>query len=534
MGAAYVTRLGGYSLANADAVLGKLVLSVADSGISTQRREQIHAWTETLQLIDKIVISLKNQLPDAADWFIIFEYEIPRRARRPDIIILARDLIFVIEFKIGGDTFHSADRWQVRDYALNLHDFHGESKDRTIIPVLVASRATESSFGNYIPDSTRISPVQCFDMYSISSRIEQIYTELSDATAPAIDAKTWINSPYRPTPTIVEAAQLLFRNNQVAEISHSFATNLTKTTQALVNAIADARDSGGRTICFVTGIPGAGKTLAGLNAAHDPTIQADGRSAATFLSGNGPLIAVIHESLVRDAMLEGMRRQDAEHRVSAFIHDGHRFMQEHGINKPTEPPPEHIVIFDEAQRAWDAAQMKKKRDLNKSEADLIFDIMERAPSWAVVIALVGGGQEINAGEAGLEEWGRALQRRSVLWNVMASPETLVGGDATAGHRLFHDNIPANVAFQPVDDLHLASNVRSARAQWLGSWVNKLLAADQSNDPVPKLNADFPFVITRSLEAAKKWARQFADPKDRIGLLASSGGLRLRPSVVRHI
>ena len=327
MGAAYASTIEEFSSTDAYQKLGKLVASVADSGISSQRREQIDAWKQSIQLISELADSLKRQLPESASWHLILEYEIPRRARRPDLIILARDLIFTIEFKMGAVQFHSADRWQARDYALSLRDFHSESKAKKIMPMLVATDATCLPMPDQIGECVQISPVQCVNRFSLLNRIVEIYLKLSDRSGSTINIQNWINSPYRPTPTIVEAAQRLFRDNHVVEISHSFATNSTDTTQTLVRAIEEARDQRIRTICFVTGIPGAGKTLAGLNAAHDPALRADGRATATFLSGNGPLISVIHESLVRDSMSRGSSRQDAEHRVSAFIHDVHRFMR---------------------------------------------------------------------------------------------------------------------------------------------------------------------------------------------------------------
>jgi len=360
----------------------------------------------------------------------------------------------------------------------------------------------------------------------MAQRIAQCFTMFSVPSAQPIIAEDWIRSPYRPTPTIIEAARTLYRAHSVADINHGFATNLTDTTRALIDSIASARANQTRTICFVTGIPGAGKTLTGLNAANDPQLRPGGETAATFLSGNGPLISIIHESLVRDSIERGATRGEATQQVSTFIHDVHRFLRLHGIERPTESPPENVVIFDEAQRAWNAKRMLQKRDVNRSEADLILDIMERADQWATVIALVGGGQEINDGEAGLEAWGRAIVGRPVSWHVVVSPEVILGGPSVAGHRLFKDGRPANLSVQECSDLHLRSNVRSARAQWLGQWVNQLLAGDAGNAGLAA-DGEFPVVLTRDLATAKDWAVDMADPNERFGLLASSGAMRLR-------
>lgn len=529
MGEPYCTTVGAFSGTDAHARLGVLVSNVAQSGISSQRREQIEAWQDSFPIIESMARTLGEMDATTKTWTLILEYEIPRRACRPDLILLARDVIFVIEFKVGADAFHAADRWQARDYGLDLRDFHRESRGRMIVSILVATNAPGSRPISLGPVADSVPPVQCVNPATLAERIARMFEATSDPLRARIEMTEWLTSAYRPTPTIVEAAQTLFRGNRVADITHGFATNLTDTTQALVRAISDARTTSSRTICFVTGIPGAGKTLTGLNAAHDPTLRTNEEAIATFLSGNGPLISVIHESLVRDAMKRGVRRQDAKHSVSAFIHDVHRFMREHGIEKPTEPPPEHVIIFDEAQRAWDTKQMQKKRKLARSEADLILEIMGRAEGWATVIALVGGGQEINDGEAGLEEWGRALQRTTRTWNVVASPEVLRGGQSVAGHRLFSSELTGNLHVLEHAALHLSSNVRSARAQWLGGWVNSLLDHDQAGSPPGIMDGDFPVVVTRDLETAKLWVRSMADPMERFGLVASSGGLRLRAS-----
>ena len=261
MGEPYYTSVGSFSKRDAFARLGVLVSNVARSGIASQRREQIEAWQDSFPIIESVARTLGAEVAGANDWTLILEYEIPRRACRPDLILLARDLIFVIEFKVGADSFNAADRWQARDYGLDLRDFHHESRGRRIVPILVATNSVTSQPLNLGLAENLVDPVQCVNVQMIAQRVAEIYQARSDSTRTPINVVRWLTSIYRPTPTIVEAAQTLFSRNRVDDISHNFATNLTDTTQALVHAILEARRTKTRTICFVTGIPGAGKTL---------------------------------------------------------------------------------------------------------------------------------------------------------------------------------------------------------------------------------------------------------------------------------
>ena len=235
-----------------------------------------------------------------------------------------------------------------------------------------------------------------------------LYERCHDAAATPIIADDWENSPYRPVPTIIEAAESLFAGHSVTEISHAFARNLDVTCGELVRAIEQAQSARKTHHLLRDGNPGAGKTLAGLNAVHDPSMRAKGRPAAVFLSGNGPLVKIVRAALTRDRQRAGVNAKDAARMVATFIDNVHRFITTYGIRSPDEPPYENAIIFDEAQRAWDMDAVRRAHGVEKSESELVLEIMERAPNWCAVIALVGGGQEIHRGEAGLEEWGRAL------------------------------------------------------------------------------------------------------------------------------
>jgi hypothetical protein len=319
------------------------------------------------------------------------------------------------------------------------------------------------------------------------------------------------------------------KTHDVREITHSYAENLDKTTDMLKTAILDAKEKGKHTVCFVTGVPGAGKTLTGLNVVHNPAIRYAQGPSGIFLSGNGPLVKIIREALVQNQRRTGRRRRDCEHEVTTFIQNVHSFLRHHR-DEPTARPHEHVVVFDEAQRAWNREQMKRKQAVDASEPSELLGVMERLPDWAVIIALVGGGQEIFLGEAGLEEWGRALTASGKRWSIVASPEVLAGGPSVAGHRLFENGIPAGVEFNAEPLAHLNVSVRCHRAKLIAEWVNDLLELDAASACTKRPDLrEFPVVLTRDLETAREWLRRRSrgDPNARCGLVTSSQDQRLR-------
>ncbi len=522
----YAGSVGDFLQADEDAIVGGLVGGVAATGVGTHRSAQIDAWREEIRI-------LKAQLDDEAflDGYIVMEYELPRRSRRPDVILLDRGSIFVIEFKVGAKNHDAASRWQAHSYALDLRDFHAESHGRTIVPVLCATGASNRPFRglSLYGTPTSIAEVLRVTGEDLGASLRLAGAEAASHVVDAIDPIRWLESEYRPTPTIVEAAVRLYEGHGVRELSHRHAHNLDLTTSMLVRVVEGARRERRRVVCFVTGIPGAGKTLTGLDVVHDPELSGEGAAAGIFLSGNGPLVKVVREALVASQAAKGRRRRDCEHEVTTFIQNVHRFLSHHR-ELPTAVPHEHVVVFDEAQRAWDRAQMKRKQGVDASEATLLLEAMERLPDWAVVIALVGGGQEIFLGEAGLEEWGRAIAARPTPWRVVASPEVLAGGESVAGHRLFADGIPAHVGFREESLAHLGVGVRAHRAQRLAEWVNDLLALriDEARGKVPALR-EFPCVVTRNLDHARAWLRAHGshDFLQRSGLVATSEDQRLR-------
>lgn len=516
-----------------DQVLGRLAQLYADLGFSSLHTAAIDAWKDQIPILKDAVRELVAARPDAGEWSLLLEYVLPMRDRRPDAVILAGPAVFVLEFKVGAESYDSAATWQVQSYALDLRDFHPGCRGRAIAPILVATEAagdavSERALETQLRDASL--PVQLTNSATLGACLCQLAALHCPPGACVIDASEWEASNYSPTPTIIEAAQALFGGHTVDEISHAFSDTLDVTSKCIVDAIAHSQQERRRTICFVTGIPGSGKTLVGLNAVHSPLLMKDDRSSAIFLSGNGPLVNVICDALAGEQMRRGIRKNEAKDVASAFIRNVHGFLNLYGVEQPDHTPAQHAIVFDEAQRAWSAEKVKEAHGADRSESALVLDIMERVPHWATIVALVGGGQEINEGEAGLQEWGRALAARRERWRVLVSPEAIVGGESVAGHRLFPDGTPENVEVIAVPELNLRASVRSHRAEFIGEWVNKTLsdihsAIDAREEA--QLGSDFPVVLTRDLARARNWLADRQETTQRTGLLASSGAIRLR-------
>ncbi len=479
---------------------------------------------------------LQRGLAKVPQGWLAFEVAIPRMGKRADAVIILNGVVFVLEFKIGAETFTSAAVEQVTDYALDLKNFHAGSHDRIIIPVVVANAAQPRSVQlNLWPDDVA-EPI-----FSNGAELGTFLQAAADRfrSQTELDPAAWLESGYKPTPTIIEAAQALYRAHRVEEITRSDAgaKNLSITTDRLNAIIEFAKTKHQKVICFVTGVPGAGKTLAGLNLITRRT-QAHGEEHAVFLSGNGPLVEVLREALARDrsengdekgrAVSLGQARRD----VTAFIQNIHHF-RDHYISSD-KAPDDHVVAFDEAQRAWNrnklAAKLREKygiRDFPKSEPELLLSILDRHTDWCAVICLIGGGQEINDGEAGLSEWFQALARHYPTWRIFTSNH-LLQTDYSWGH-----NLPAMIAgmeHRLESELHLGVSVRSFRAEKLSAFVNALIAgaASEAGDIYATIRPHYPIVMTRYLAEARDWLRRQARGSERFGLVASSGALRLKP------
>lgn len=507
-------------------VLGLVHRQSSRSGHSELKESQSKAWQEQLVILRSAAEKLLNHFIDAHVWGILFEYPIPRRQKRVDVIILARDVILCLEFKTGEVKHKKSTSRQVEDYALDLRDFHEQSRGLPIVPIAIATQAkpVTGELPLTIADDVKHVVKACTE--DLAERITWSVNSYAPGSSQIVPS-AWDNSVYRPVPTIIQAAEALYAGHDVREIarSHADAKNLGITSDRLVALTTDAKLTGSKILCIVTGVPGAGKTLAGLNVVHDPAVRQLTSNAGVFLSGNGPLVKIVSAAIARDSK-KRKKPSGAERTVSTFIQNVHAFIKD--AMPRSDAPVEHVVIFDEAQRAWDTEQCIKKIDRNESEPELILSIMDRHPNWAVIIALVGGGQEINTGEAGLAEWGRALKTRFSKWKVAVSPHVLGNTHSDKMQQLFEDGDHAGLSVAQEPALHLDVSLRSFKAEAVSRWVDAVVDADAqlARSILPEC-AGFALSFTRELSTARSWLSTHTRGERRCGLLASSGALRLR-------
>ena len=535
MYSAYSAKLIDFLAAEPAALIGQLHHAIASEGFSRQWTSQTSAWREEVAVLQRVARDLIAFVPKSRSWTILLEYEIARRGRRIDAVLLLDKAIVVIEFKASVDRIDGASQWQVREYAMDLRDFHSASGAVPIIPMLVAiemtSTVTREIVGSAASFNTNVQGVISCSPDRLTTVIAQLNEAVPAEGITLLDHDAWCKAPYRPSLNIIEAAEQVFAGHQVREISHITATNLTNTVDAVVRAIQAAHRNQKHVVCLVTGVPGAGKTLAGLSAVHDPALRADGKPAAVFLSGNGPLVNIVRAALLRDLKRRGKKTKESEREVSTFIQNVHSFLNYYAFKATADVPSEHVIVFDEAQRAWDGERMAFKGRGSQSEAKLILEVMARCPGWSVIVALVGFGQEIHRGEAGLQEWGRAIRKSAPSWNVVASPSIMSDDGSEDSVCLFNGSSPAEVSVEIDPALHLAVSIRSTRARMVSQWVAALLEGNADGAATHfSANAEFPVVLTRELDAARKWlfsrASEIRNP-GACGLLASSGALRLR-------
>lgn len=521
MGASVAVSIPEFLALSPEAILGRLTAPVSTRSVTVQYRQQIDAWRTEIDLLRATCQRVLDARAEARTWAVLLEFEIPRRQRRPDVVLLAGTVLFVIEFKVGAARFDRSAIWQVEDYALDLHEFHAASGGSPIVPILVATNAS-ASHRPQVTLTPTVAPVQCLRVSDLAEAILSIAPRHPQTEAP-LRLEEWVNSAYRPVLSVIEAAERLFAQHSVREISHAYADNLGETCDAVVQAVRDAQTNKSRTVCFVTGVPGSGKTLAGLSAVHDPELRKEGRACGVFLSGNVPLVRILCEALARDRARGESSLAESRRKVRTFVQSVHTFIKEYGIEKPHQRPYENVIVFDEAQRAWDAQQVALKHDIEKSEAQLVLEIMSRCEGWSVIVALIGEGQEIHKGEAGLAEWMRAIQAQSGSWQVVASPHTRV----QHGQALFvAESDPIEVTWRA--SLHLEVSVRSPRAKNLHEWVDRVLSRrpEEAAAIMREITA-YPVVLTREIEEARQWLRDRSRRDRRCGLVSSSRSLRHR-------
>ncbi len=493
---------------------------------------QVLAWKAEIALLQGALARHHGRM--------YLEFVVPRMGTRIDALVIIGPVLFVIEFKVGTKHFVAPDVEQVVDYALDLHHFHEGSHKVFIAPILVATDAPEDqcAVATHVTDDKLLAPSK-----TNAALLEDTLARLlALANAPPIDVDAWENSAYKPTPTIIEATLALYREHSVAEITRSDAgaQNLAVTAQTLARIIEGAKDRSEKVVCFVTGVPGAGKTLVGLDTATRH-LSAKDELYSVFLSGNGPLVAVLREALTRDRVARAkstakpIRKGVAANEVKAFIQNVHHFRDD--CLKDPKPPAEHVALFDEAQRAWTLEQtadfMKRKKgraDFAMSEPEFLISCMDRHRDWAAIVCLVGGGQEINTGEAGIGEWIASLERSFPRWKIFLSDQ-LTDSEYGAGSVVKKLRRDARVTFET--GLHLATSLRSFRSEKVSRLVKDVLDVemDSARETLAQVLRSFPIVLTRDTDDARRWLRSKARGSERYGIVVSSQAERLKPHAI---
>lgn len=525
----YSDTINNFITTSSEEIVGKISLSSEFADELTQK----NAWLEEINILKK------NLLDKDYEGKIYFEYSIPRIGQRIDVLLIIDSVIFVLEFKIGEKHYTSYAIDQVTDYALDLKNFHETSHDKYIAPILVSTLANNSLslLELNIEEDKLLHPIK-----TNSFLLGEIITQtLKLFCNNKIDIDTWEIGRYKPTPTIIEAAMALYNNHSVADITRSDASaiNLTETSDAVSEIIRFSKHNSRKSICFVTGVPGAGKTLVGLNIATKH-IDKVNSLYSVFLSGNGPLVAILREALTRDKLLREKKtgrkvtKKKILSEVKMFIQNVHNFRDEGLID--FRPPTEHVTLFDEAQRAWNSIQTssfmkrRKGKEFHLSEPEFLISCMDRHKDWAVIVCLVGGGQEINTGEAGIREWLSSIERSFSEWDIYISPQ-LHDSEYDTSEVLKRMQSKRILNFK--DKLHLTVSMRSFRAENVSLLIKQILdiKIEESKATFKNISIKYPIVITRNIKKAKEWLRQKARGSERYGIVVSSQAERLKPQSI---
>lgn len=523
------------------------------------------AWEEEIKIMKSVLLPFIGEKGE-----IIFEYDIPRLGKRIDVVLLLAGIIFCLEFKGNKSNKSLEDVDQVLDYALDLKNFHKFSEDRIIVPILVPT--------NYKTDQIEIIKSAYNDKVinpivtgksNLTKYIKEVLEKYPNESPLQND---WRISPYSPTPTIIEAAKTLYKNHSVDNITRHEADKAftDRTINCILNIIQKSKKNNKKSICFVTGVPGAGKTLVGLDVAIKQTYQGNEKpvenEGAVYLSGNGPLVAVLSEALAQDNYKncrekgEKKKLTDSRREVGKSIQMIHRYrdnmlekIKNPVINGILEIDPnkavkngesgfgevEHVAIFDEAQRSWTKERLAnylkrggtygnklKVTDFPLSEAAFLIWSLDQREDWATIVCLVGGGQEINTGEAGIAEWIKALNTHFTQWDIYIS-NNLIEPEYAEGKicELLKEN--SNVFY--LNELHLSVSLRSFRAEKTASFVNALLSFDNKASLLyQEIKNRYPIVLTRDIEKAKRWLHEKARGTERTGVLITKESARYKP------
>lgn len=518
-----------FLLKRTEEIIGEITLT--NQFDSTQLQNK--SWKSQISILKNSLSGYKGT--------IFFEFSIPRMGKRVDSIVIINDVVFVIEFKVGESKFLHHQIEQVWDYALDLKNFHKPSHSSILVPILIATEAknsfleiatTSHNDNLLLPIKTNIGDLQL----ALKNILEFFKNNSS------ISGDDFAKGSYSPTPTIIEAAVSLYNDHTVDEITRNDADakNLTSTTSAISEIIEFAKVHHQKIICFVTGVPGAGKTLVGLKVATQHLEKEKGNSSV-YLSGNAPLVAILQEALTRDKVKResefGNRitKREARQAVKSFIQIIHHYRDAYLVNQ--EAPYDHVAIFDEAQRAWNKEQtvkfMQQKKnqpDFDFSEPEFLISCLNRHKDWAVIVCLVGGGQEINTGEAGISEWLNAIENKFSDWHVFISPN-LTDSEYAAVDVIKQLQKKQSVKYNP--DLHLGVSLRSFRSENLSLLIKNILDLniEEARITLAKIQDKYPIALTRDLSIAKSWLKEKARGSERFGMVVSSQAQRLKPFAI---
>lgn len=523
----YKASINEFLRTNDDSILGILNRENQFDGARTQ----INSWDFQIPFL-KLVLQ-------RFDGTIFFEFSIPRMGKRIDVLLIINDIVFVLEFKVGESKYHQNAISQVWDYALDLKNFHKPSHNALMAPILIATDAIgKVNIVKFTSHNDNLLNPMLANSNNLGEIIEMVLNRFGNSDREEIN--NFERGAYHPTPSIIETAIKLYNNHNVSDIIRNEAENLSLTTGTIGEVIDFSKSHSFKSICFVTGVPGAGKTLVGLKVATEH-LDNERANKSVYLSGNGPLVMILQEALARDQVLrirnegERLTKAQAKSEVKLFIQNIHHYRDEYLV-KP-EPPYDHVAIFDEAQRAWNKEQtvsfMKQKKgrsDFDMSEPEFLISCLDRHKDWAVIVCLVGGGQEINTGEAGISEWLKAIDTKYPNWKVFISPN-LEGSEYNANHIIQSLGSQSRVHLK--SSLHLSVSMRSFRAESVSYFVKTLLErkTGEANSILSGINQSYPIVLTRDLSIAKEWLKEKSRGTERYGLVVSSQAYRLKPFAI---
>lgn len=511
-----------------ETIIGEISVNGRLGHINTE----LYAWEFQIKLLKEVLQNYEGHL--------FFEFSIPRMGKRVDCLLIIKNIVFVIEFKVGEKEFINQNIEQVWDYALDLKNFHKPSHSLLLVPILVATHAKgkQMEIVTTSHNDNLVNPLKT-NAEGLANTINEILLFFDEDDN--INVSEYISGSYSPTPTIIEAAIKLYNNHNVEEITRNDAEaiNLSITTNYIGETIEYAKKNSKKIICFVTGVPGAGKTLVGLKVATEHLDKEKGNTSV-FLSGNKPLVDILQEALTRDRVIQEklngnkITKKQARESVKAFIQIIHHYRDEY-LRDP-RAPYDHVAIFDEAQRAWTKEQtvkfMQQKKGIANfqySEPEFLISCLNRHQDWAVVICLVGGGQEINTGEAGISEWLSAIKNQFTDWETRISPN-LFDSEYAARTEIEHLKQKSDVVFN--ESLHLAVSMRSYRAEYLSKLIKEILDINENaKNTLNQLQNKYPIVLTRDIEKAKKWLKEKARGSERYGIVVSSQAYRLKPLAI---